>query len=446
MYIHLTLSFSGNKWVYSDTDLGPENWPLVFPTCGGKHQSPIEVISKQVVHDEDLTYFHLNELNNTNGVSMVIANIGGYTVEISVSGRPIYITGGGLEGRYRLIQFHYHWGLKNHRGSEHVIDECYFPMEMHIVLYNDNYANFASALHKPKGIAVLAFFYKVGKVNKGMFQITNHFMNIKFKGPENWPLVFPTCGGDRQSPVEVVSELVEPGRGLTDFNLSELNNTNGVSMVIANTGGYTVKIIVSGSPIYITGGGLEGRYRLIQFHYHWGLQNHRGSEHCIDGGYFPMEMHIVLYNDKYADFTSAIHKNMGIAVLAFFFKVGKVNKSMLQITNHILDIKFKDSRKPIAAFPILSLLPKKINSWFRYDGSLTTPPCSESVTWTLFKDEIHISDAQIQEFRNIFENVRGQENRTLADNFRPLQALNSRKVYTNLHFETSSVTTEPTTQ
>ncbi|XP_041349560.1 carbonic anhydrase-like [Gigantopelta aegis] len=264
------------------------------------------------------------------------------------------------------------------------------------------------------------------------------------------PQVFPTCGGDRQSPVEVVSDLVEPGRGLTDFNLSQLNNTNGVSMVIANIGGYTVKITVSGSPIYITGGGLEGRYRLEQFHYHWGLQNHRGSEHSIDGVYFPMEMHIVLYNDKYANFSVAVHEKNGLAVLAFFLKVAEENKNMFHMMSHFLDIKFKDARKPIAAFPIASLLPKKLKTWFRYEGSLTTPPCSETVTWTLFKDEIHIAEAQIQKFRNILENDRGQENVTLADNFRPLQPLNSRKVYTNRKIDTResarSITTESTTE
>ncbi|XP_041346658.1 carbonic anhydrase-like [Gigantopelta aegis] len=265
-------------------------------------------------------------------------------------------------------------------------------------------------------------------------------------GPEYWPLDFPFCGGQRQSPIDVISHLAVPGSHLIDFNLSDLNKTNGVSMVMANIGGHTVEVALGGDPIYVTGGGLEGRYRLEQFHFHWGLKSQRGSEHAIDGSYFPMEMHIVLYNDKYANFASALHKPKGLAVLAFFYKVGEVNKSMFKILHHFVDIKFKDSRKPIAAFPILSLLPKKFNSWFRYEGSLSTPPCSETVSWTLFQDKIHISEAQMNAFRSILENAQGQENRTLVDNFRPLQELNRRKVYTNLNFESVRTTTEGTVQ
>ncbi|XP_041349555.1 carbonic anhydrase 7-like [Gigantopelta aegis] len=214
-------------------------------------------------------------------------------------------------------------------------------------------------------------------------------------GPEHWYEVYRDCEGRGQSPIEVNSSQVVPGDDVADFNLSELKNTNGVSMVIANIGGHTVEIRVTGSPIYITGGGMEGRYRLEQFHFHWGLKAERGSEHIIDGRNFPMEMHIVLYNDKYANFSSALHKEKGLAVLAFFYKVGQVNKGMFQILGHFMDIKFKDTSKSIAAFPVASLLPKKYNSWFRYDGSLTTPPCSETVTWTLFRDEIHIAETQV---------------------------------------------------
>ncbi|XP_041349955.1 carbonic anhydrase-like [Gigantopelta aegis] len=257
-------------------------------------------------------------------------------------------------------------------------------------------------------------------------------------GPEHWHLDYPTCGGQQQSPIEVKTDQVVPEAKLADFNLNQLSNTKNVSMVLANVGGHTVEVAVSGSPIYVTGGGLEGRYRLEQFHFHWGLKDERGSEHVIDGRHFPMEIHIVLYNDKYANFSSAVHKEKGLAVFAFFYKIGEENNNMFKMLTHFPDIEFKDTSKPIATFPISSLLPKKFNSWFRYDGSLTTPPCSETVTWTLFKDEIHISEAQIQKFRGILENFRGERNKTLVDDFRPLQKLHSRKVYTNHNFEINS--------
>ncbi|XP_041349957.1 carbonic anhydrase-like isoform X2 [Gigantopelta aegis] len=196
-----------------------------------------------------------------------------------------------------------------------------------------------------------------------------------------------------------------------------------------------VQVALGGKPIYITGGGLGGRFRVEQFHFHWGNKNERGSEHAIDGLFYPMEMHIVLYNDMHPNFTSAVHETKGLAVLAFFFKVGQVNKGMFKILRHFSSIKFSGANKPIVAFPIAALLPKKINSWFRYDGSLTTPPCSESVRWTLFKDEISISHSQMKAFRKLLRNIQGQQNMILVDNYRPLQELNKRKVYTNLKFQ-----------
>ena len=48
------------------------------------------------------------------------------------------------------------------------------------------------------------------------------------------------------------------------------------------------------------------------------------------------------------------------------------------------------------AFPLMNLLPTDKTKYFRYPGSLTTPPCSEAVTWTVFKDPIEISQAQVK--------------------------------------------------
>lgn len=62
-------------------------------------------------------------------------------------------------------------------------------------------------------------------------------------------------------------------------------------------------------------------YQFEQFHFHWGENDTVGSEDLIDNHAYPAELHVVLRNLEYPDFASALDKDHGIAVLAFFFKV-----------------------------------------------------------------------------------------------------------------------------
>ncbi|XP_052073249.1 uncharacterized protein LOC127711298 [Mytilus californianus] len=81
-------------------------------------------------------------------------------------------------------------------------------------------------------------------------------------------------------------------------------------------------------------------------------------------------------------------------------------------------------------FSMTSLFPSPHDVYYRYYGSLTTPPCHESVIWTIFKSPISISKQQINLFR-LLGNRHINKYRDIADNFRPLQALYGRNVFTN---------------
>ena len=62
---------------------------------------------------------------------------------------------------YRLIQTHWHWGTNNSVGSEHVLDGMKYPLEIHMVHFNEKYSDLKEASLHPDGVAVNAFLYKV---------------------------------------------------------------------------------------------------------------------------------------------------------------------------------------------------------------------------------------------------------------------------------------------
>lgn len=74
-----------------------------------------------------------------------------------------YIFGGPLDNEYEIESFHFHWGDKNNRGSEHTLNDMRLPLEMHIIHRNKKYRSLAEALQHPDGLCVLAFFYQVSE-------------------------------------------------------------------------------------------------------------------------------------------------------------------------------------------------------------------------------------------------------------------------------------------
>uniref|UniRef100_A0ACB8ECH2 Uncharacterized protein n=2 Tax=Sphaerodactylus townsendi TaxID=933632 RepID=A0ACB8ECH2_9SAUR len=82
----------------------------------------------------------------------------------------------------------------------------------------------------------------------------------------------------------------------------------------------------------------------------------------------------------------------------------------------------------MASLPLSSFIPKEedLSEYYRYNGSLTTPGCSEGVIWTLFKEPIILSSTQVQEF---WMKLYFNKDLPMEDNFRPVQSLGARTVY-----------------
>lgn len=219
-------------------------------------------------------------------------------------------------------------------------------------------------------------------------------------GPSTWAKKYPTAAGSRQSPVDIETSLATSDTSLTSKPLS-WNYVPENTRAIVNTGhGWRVDIDSEGSEL--VGGPLEDTYRLQQFHCHWGFSSDKGSEHTVDGQSYAGELHLVHWNStKYADCGEAAGYPDGLAVLGVLLKVGAKNPELQKIVDLIPRIYHRGEKAVVKeVIDPAKLLPKTFSYW-TYLGSLTTPPCSESVTWILFKEPIEVSEEQLSVFRSL---------------------------------------------
>lgn len=111
-----------------------------------------------------------------------------------------------------------------------------------------------------------------------------------------------------------------------------------------------------------------------------------------------MELHVVFFKKEYGSMKEAILHSDGLAVMAFFFKIGKPNAAYNEISQLLGKIMKPFStasfNQPIA---LRKLMLKNMNEYYVYNGSLTTPPCLEIVTWLDFYDPIEISHDQVSD-------------------------------------------------
>lgn len=198
--------------------------------------------------------------------------------------------------------------------------------------------------------------------------------------------------------------------------------------------GHTVLVSFSynNKSVSVSGGGLPGRYALQQFHFHWGSQNDIGSEHSINGGYYPMEMHFVHFNATFNEYNAATDVHDGLTVLGVFIQISEQDNPILEhIVKFLTKIEYENDKTNITEkFSLQDLLPSNTDDFYRYEGSLTTPPCYSSVIWTVFRHPITISQRQLNVFRSLRENVAGStgKDELLVNNFRPPQPLHGRTV------------------
>ncbi|XP_074052288.1 carbonic anhydrase 9 [Macrotis lagotis] len=243
----------------------------------------------------------------------------------------------------------------------------------------------------------------------------------RYGGGPLWPRVSRACGGHLQSPVDIRTDFTYFRPHLMPPQLHGFLLPPDQSLKLQNNG-HTVKLTLPPGLWMTLDQGTE--YRALQLHLHWGAPGVPGSEHTVNGHRFPAEIHVVHLNTRFDTVEEALGQPGGLAVLAAFLQEGpEENDAYEELLSHLGSIDEEDSETLVSGLDVSALLPHDLHRYFRYKGSLTTPPCSQGVIWTVFNKTVLLSAEQLQ---ILSDSLWGPEGSRLQRNFRSPQPLNGR--------------------
>ncbi|CAJ0593593.1 unnamed protein product [Cylicocyclus nassatus] len=193
-----------------------------------------------------------------------------------------------------------------------------------------------------------------------------------------------TCKtGKRQSPIDLdIGDAI-----VVNWEPLKFHNYDVRGEIVAENNGHT-------------GGNLKGKYYLQQFHFHWDGNDRFGSEHTLNGLHYPMEVHFVHIREGLNE-TTAPQSVGGIAVVGVQFQLAVQGEALFDL--------------------------EKVTEATNSSGSLTTPPCSEGVIWSILSHPNFATNNQIRSLRRYLK----EDGSLLIDNWRSVQPMNGRKLYLN---------------
>uniref|UniRef100_A0A673GEE2 protein-tyrosine-phosphatase n=1 Tax=Sinocyclocheilus rhinocerous TaxID=307959 RepID=A0A673GEE2_9TELE len=252
-------------------------------------------------------------------------------------------------------------------------------------------------------------------------------------GPRRWASAYPECGERNQSPVDIPDLDTQVSQECQELTLDGFETKSSNRTTMKNTG-KTVSIVLK-NDYFVRGAGLPGRFKAEKVEFHWGsTSGSAGSEHSINGKKFPVEMQIYFYNsDDFDSLSTAIKERRIIAAMAVFFQVAKKDNIAAEpIITGLKRVVHHEKETNLGPFILRDLLPSSLGSYYRYIGSLTTPPCSKVVEWIIFSRPVYLSYHQLEAFYSIFTTEQQDHVKSvdyLRNNHRPTQDLGSRQIF-----------------
>ena len=195
-------------------------------------------------------------------------------------------------------------------------------------------------------------------------------------GPSHWgdiDAASKVCSaGSQQSPIDIAASIK------AQMSPLRIAWSRKADTIVNN--GHTIQLNVAAGSTLKVG---KDDYTLLQFHFH------HPSEHTIAGKSHPMEVHFV-------------HRNAagGLAVIGALMTAGKANATFGKIVA-TMPAHEGAPVKADAAIDPNRLLPT-LRGYYRYAGSLTTPPCSEVVNWLVLREPIQVAQADIDAFAKLY--------------------------------------------
>jgi carbonic anhydrase len=221
---------------------------------------------------------------------------------------------------------------------------------------------------------------------------TAHWSYTGTTGPNYWAKLSKNnvlCrDGHRQSPINITKSVKAKFPPL-EFNYHP------IPLVIENNG-HTIKVTADQAGNLKLG---KTTYQLMQFH------THQPSEEAINGERSAMVVHLVHQGD-----------NNNFAVVSVLVAEGNTTNPLLKQLVEFLPKQPGEIKQPQKQIDINQLLPEK-KDYYTYEGSLTTPPCTEGVKWIILKQNVPIAAVDLLEYQKLYPH-----------NARPLQPLNDREV------------------
>ena len=195
------------------------------------------------------------------------------------------------------------------------------------------------------------------------------------EGPEHWAELsakYALCrDGKNQSPIDLVADFrVDLPELVFEYHGTPIHETNN---------GHTIMLKVLGES-FLSVPEKNWRFKLLQGHFH------SPSEHTVNGESFPMEIHLV-HSDEAEQFT----------VVGIMVEEGEENEMLNRIWSFMPEQVGESKESPLTVFEAGVLPPTR--NYFSYDGSLTTPPCTEGVRWIVLRDPFTASAEQIARFK-----------------------------------------------